>query len=67
MRFLLLSLMSTAEQIGMASLSVLLVGNQEEDFFLIREILERNKSALPADLDHASSIEEARTMLRRGH
>src|SRR6202167_3041238 len=59
--------MSTAEQIGMASLSVLLVGNQEEDFFLIREILERNKSALPADLDHASSIEEARTMLRRGH
>ena len=63
----MLSLMSTAEQIGMASLSVLLVGNQEEDFFLIREILERNKSALPADLDHASSIEEARTMLRRGH
>jgi two-component system, cell cycle sensor histidine kinase and response regulator CckA len=46
-------------------LRVLLVGNQEEDFFLIREILDRNRSALPAELDHAGSVEEAKTMLQR--
>jgi PAS domain S-box-containing protein len=46
---------------------VLLVGNQEEDFFLIREILERNRSEMPAELDHANSLEEAKTMLQRGH
>jgi PAS domain S-box-containing protein len=45
-------------------LRVLLVGNQEEDFFLIREILERNRSALHAELDHAGSLEEAKTMLQ---
>jgi two-component system cell cycle sensor histidine kinase/response regulator CckA len=44
-------------------LRVLLVGNQEEDFFLIREILDRNRSALAAELDHAVSLEEAKTML----
>jgi two-component system cell cycle sensor histidine kinase/response regulator CckA len=48
-------------------LHVLLVGSQEEDFFLIQEILDRNRSALPAQLDHASSLEEAKTMLRRGN
>jgi two-component system cell cycle sensor histidine kinase/response regulator CckA len=47
-------------------LRVLLVGSQEEDFFLIREILDRNRSALPAELDHAGSLEEAQTMLQRG-
>jgi two-component system, cell cycle sensor histidine kinase and response regulator CckA len=60
------SLMSTAAKLGMAPLSVLLIGEQEQDFFLIREILERNKSALPADLHHASSLEEARKMLPHG-
>ncbi len=60
--------MSTATQLAPspALLSVLLVGDQEEDFFLIREILERNRAALPAHLDHASSLEEAKTMLQRG-
>jgi len=48
-------------------LRVLLVGSREEDFFLIREILERNRNALPAELDHASSLEEAKTMLRQGN
>ena len=48
-----------------AVLSVLLVGNQDEDFFLIREILERNRRTLPAELDHASSLEQAKTMLRQ--
>jgi PAS domain S-box-containing protein len=42
----------------------LLVGNQEEDFFLIREILERTRELLAADLDHARNIEEARAMLQ---
>ena len=42
----------------------MLVGSQEEDFFLIREILARNRSGLIADLDHASSLDEAKTMLQ---
>jgi two-component system cell cycle sensor histidine kinase/response regulator CckA len=60
---------STATQLAISSplLTVLLVGNQEEDFFLIRDILERNRSSMPAELDHASSLEEAKTMLQRGH
>ncbi|MGC2478645.1 MAG: PAS domain S-box protein, partial [Candidatus Sulfotelmatobacter sp.] len=44
---------------------VLLVGTQEEDFFLIREILDRNRGALPAELDHAGSLEDAKGMLQR--
>jgi len=44
-------------------LRVLLVGSKEEDFFLIREILDRNHGALPAELDHANSLEEAKVML----
>jgi two-component system cell cycle sensor histidine kinase/response regulator CckA len=57
--------MSTAAKLEPSPciLRVLLVGNQEEDFFLIREILERNRGALPAELDHASSLEQAKTML----
>ena len=47
-------------------LPVLLVGNLEEDFFLVRGILERNRSVLPARLDHACSLEEAKAMLQRG-
>jgi two-component system, cell cycle sensor histidine kinase and response regulator CckA len=45
-------------------LSVLLVGDKEEDFFLIRDILGRTTHALTAKLDHAHSLEEARTKLR---
>ncbi|MGA8761410.1 MAG: response regulator [Candidatus Sulfotelmatobacter sp.] len=48
-------------------LHVLLVGNRNEDFFLIREILERNRRTLPAELDHASSLQEAKTMLEEGN
>jgi len=48
-------------------LRVLLVGSQEEDFFLIQEILDRNRRSLPAVLDHAGSLEEAKTMLQRGN
>ena len=59
--------MSTATKTAFASapLRVLLVGNKEEDFFLIREILERTRSTLAADLDHAHSLEEAKEMLQR--
>ena len=42
---------------------MLLVGNKEEDFFLIREILGRTQLSPAADLDHAHSLDEARTML----
>jgi len=48
-----------------APLRVLLVGEKEEDFFLIREILERNRGALAAELDHATSIDEATAMLQQ--
>ena len=47
-----------------APLRVLLVGNQEEDFFLIREVLERARGTLAAELDHAHTLEEARSMLQ---
>ena len=46
-----------------APLRVLLVGKQEENFFLIREILERARGSLAAELEHAHSLDEARIML----
>jgi PAS domain S-box-containing protein len=56
----------TAAQPALAPspLRVLLVGKKEEDFFLIREILERMRASLAADLDHAHTIEEAKSMLQ---
>lgn len=36
-------------------LRVLLVGDQEEDFFLIRDMLERNRSLIAAELEPALS------------
>ena len=47
-----------------APLRVLLVGNKEEDFFLIRDILERNRRSLPTELDHAHSLNDAKSMLQ---
>ena len=60
--------MPTVTQTAFAStpLRVLLVGTKEEDFFLIREILERSRNVLVAELDHAHSLEEAQAMLQRG-
>ncbi len=57
--------MSTAAKLGVApaQLRVLLVGNKEEDFYLIRDILERMRSTLAAELDHAHSLDEAKMML----
>ncbi|MGA8869262.1 MAG: response regulator [Candidatus Sulfotelmatobacter sp.] len=59
--------MSTAAKLELSAppLRVLLVSGRDEDFFLIREILDRNRRALSAELDHASSLQEARTMLER--
>jgi len=60
-------LMSTAAKLEPSPpLRVLLVGKRDEDFFVIREILDRNRRALAAELDHASSLQEAKTMLERG-
>src|SRR5271163_4793094 len=59
--------LSTATQTGRSLLHVLLVGSQEEDFFLVREILNRNQDVLPAELDHARSLGDAKTMLERGN
>ncbi|HYM76812.1 MAG TPA: ATP-binding protein [Candidatus Dormibacteraeota bacterium] len=57
--------MLTAAKTALTPLQVLLVGRQEEDFFLIREILERNRSMLAADLEHARSLDDAKTMLQQ--
>ena len=46
-------------------LHALLVGRKEEDFFLIHEILQRNRDALATDLDHAHTLDEAKGMLQR--
>src|SRR5258708_23484607 len=58
-----LVLMATKTAPALFPLHVLLVGNKEEDFFLIREILERTQQSLATDLDHAHSLDEAKTML----
>lgn len=57
--------LSTATQLAPSFLRVLLVGSKEEDFFLIREILGRDHSALTAEIDHAGSLDEAKTMLQQ--
>lgn len=46
-------------------LRILLVGEREEDFFLVREILERNRSTLASELEQARSLEEARQLLQQ--
>ena len=46
-------------------LRVLLVGTREEDFFLIRDILERGQSGLAAELDHVHTLDEAREVLQQ--
>jgi PAS domain S-box-containing protein len=53
----------TAAKPAPAPLRVLLVSAREEDFFLIREILERMRSTLAAELDHAHTLADARVML----
>ena len=58
--------LSAAIQLGPSFLRVLLVGSQEEDFFLLRDILNRNHDVLPAALDHARSLGDAKAMLQRG-
>jgi len=44
-------------------LRVLLVGEKEEDFFLMRDILQGARATLATELDHAHSLEEAEAML----
>ena len=46
-------------------LRILLVGEREEDFFLIREILERHRAMLATELEQARSLEEARLLLQQ--
>jgi two-component system cell cycle sensor histidine kinase/response regulator CckA len=60
------NLLSTSVKLAPSPLRVLLVGSQEEDFFLIRDMLARNGNSLTAELDHAVGIEEAKVMLHRG-
>jgi two-component system, cell cycle sensor histidine kinase and response regulator CckA len=61
--------MSTAPQLDLSKsvLHVLLVGDQEEDFFLIRDILTGDRSSLQAELDHANTLEKAKTKLQHGN
>jgi PAS domain S-box-containing protein len=58
-------LTATKTAVAAEPLRVLLVGKREEDFFQIREILERTRSTLATDLDHAQSLEEAKAMLQQ--
>jgi len=51
--------------IAQSPLRIVLVGEQEEDFFLVREILERNHAALITELEQARSLEEARVLLQQ--
>lgn len=44
-------------------LRVLLVGEKEEDFFLMRDILNGARTTFASELDHARSLEEAEAML----
>jgi len=46
-------------------LRILLVGEREEDFFLVREILERNRPSLATELEQARSLEDARVLLQQ--
>ena len=57
--------MLTAAQPALSRLPlrVLLVGEKEEDFFLMRDILRGARKTLATELDHAHSLEEAETML----
>ena len=57
------SLLQTTADLSVQPWCVLLVGNRDEDFFLIREILGSRLGALTAELDHAHSIEDAKLML----
>ena len=59
--------MTTAAKpaIAQSPLRILLVGESEEDFFLIREILERNRSLLATELEQTRSLEEARVLLQQ--
>jgi hypothetical protein len=51
--------------IAQSPLRILLVGEREEDFFLVREILERNRSMLATELEQARSLQEARLLLQQ--
>ena len=57
--------MLTAATRATVPVRVLLVGEREEDFFLVREILERNRRVLDVSLEHARTIDEAKTFLQQ--
>jgi hypothetical protein len=58
-----LMLAAAEPKVSVTPLRILLIGQREEDFLLIREILSRTMSNLPTELDHATSMEEASAML----
>ncbi len=45
------------------TLRVLLVGEKEEDYFLIRDLLRTSQPGIDAKLEHATSVEQAKRML----
>ena len=51
--------------VAQTPLRILLVGEREEDFFLVHEILERTRSRLATELEQARSLEEARVLLQQ--
>jgi len=57
----------TRRKIGVAQnpLRILLVGERAEYFLLVRELLERDHSALTTEPEQARSLEEARVLLQQ--
>ena len=57
--------MITGAKAAAIPIRVLLVGKREEDFFLIHEILERNRRVFDVSLEHAHSVDEAKVFLKQ--
>ncbi len=50
---------------GLRPLQLLLIGQREEDYFIIQDLLRAHGALITANLDQASGFEEAQTMLAR--
>jgi PAS domain S-box-containing protein len=55
----------TPETNKLEPVRLLLVGQREEDYFIIQDLLKRGGSLVTANLDQASTVEEAQTFLAR--
>jgi two-component system, cell cycle sensor histidine kinase and response regulator CckA len=54
-----------SEPTGLKPLQLLLVGQREEDYFIIQDLLNSHGSLITASLDHAAGFDDAKTRLTR--